>query len=244
MRNIFIVFISVLYIGCGTQQSKTAQEIIDESIEVSQVDKLKNARVSFDFRDYYYIADRNNGSFSLQRSKKDSIGHVIDILTNDGFARYIDQDLTQVPDSMAVKYSESVNSVHYFSVLPLGLNDAAVKKKKLEDVTIKGQNYHKIEITFDQEGGGVDYEDVFVYWINKENYHIDYIAYLFHVNGGGVRFREVSKEQTIEGVRFVNYNNYKPNNPKIDVRKTDAAFIEGELKKVSEINLENIQIEF
>lgn len=228
--------------GCAEQQTKTAQEIIDKSIEVSQVNTLKNSIVSFDFRDYHYIAERNNGNFSLQRSKKDSLVNVVDILNNDGFTRYINEDLVQVTDSMAMKYSESVNSVHYFSVLPLGLNDTAVKKKKLEDVTIKERNYHKIEVTFDQNGGGVDFEDVFIYWIDAETYKIDFMAYLFHVNGGGVRFREVRKEQVIEGVRFLNYNNYKPIDPNIDIGSIDKAFINNQLKKISEINLENIKI--
>ena len=90
--------------------------------------------------------------------------------------------------------------------------------------------------------GGVDFEDVFVYWINKENYKLDYLGYLFHVNGGGTRFREVNQEHILQGIRLASYNNYKPDNPFIDVRTMDKAFEKGELKKVSEINMENIEI--
>lgn len=244
MRGIFFLLIFVLFISCDQDQPKTAQQIIDATIEVSGVNKLSDAQLSFDFRDYAYKALRNKGAFSLSRMKSDSVGNIKDVLSNKGFQRFIDEKETVIPDSMAVKYSESVNSVHYFSVLPLGLNDAAVNKKRLEDVSINGKNYFKVEITFDQEGGGVDFEDVFVYWIDQEKFTIDYMAYLFHVNGGGVRFREVSKEQIVEGIRFANYNNYKPLDPNIDVRTTDEAFKNSELKKVSEINLENLSVKF
>lgn len=242
MRKLILILITASLMSCKDDQPKTAQQIIDKTIETSRVNLLLNSELSFDFRDYHYKAKRNDGQFVLERMKKDSIEFINDILSNDGFNRFIDQELINIPDSMALKYSESVNSVHYFSVLPLGLNDAAVNKKRLEDISIKGKEYYKIEITFDQEGGGVDFEDVFVYWIQKETFSIDYMAYLFHVNGGGVRFREVSKQHLIKGIRLANYNNYKPLDPKIDVRLTDQAFINGQLKKVSEINLENIKI--
>lgn len=242
MRKLILILITASLMSCKDNQPKTAQQIIDKTIETSKVNLLLNSELSFDFRDYHYKAKRNDGQFVLERMKKDSIGFINDILSNDGFKRFIDQELINIPDSMALKYSESVNSVHYFSVLPLGLNDAAVNKKRLEDISIKGKEYYKIEITFDQEGGGVDFEDVFVYWIQKETFSIDYMAYLFHVNGGGVRFREVSKQHLIKGIRLANYNNYKPLDPKIDVRLTDHAFMNGQLKKVSEINLENIKI--
>ena len=79
-----------------------------------------------------------------------------------------------------VKFSESVNSVHYFSILPYGLNDRAVQKKLLGEVKIKGDNYYKIEITFSKENGGVDYDDIFIYWIKKENFKIGFVAYKYN----------------------------------------------------------------
>lgn len=245
VRSFLIIFSLILLISCKPEETKlTAQQIIDKSIEVSGVQKVSNATISFDFRNRNYRALRYNGKFALERITKTDSSDVKDVLFNDGFQRYINNLPYAVVDSMALKYSESVNSVHYFSVLPYGLNDGAVQKKLLEGVEIKGKEYYKVEITFQQEGGGVDFEDVFVYWISKESFQIDYLSYLFHVNGGGKRFRSVNKEQTVEGIRFANYDNHKPNNPNIDVRAMDVAYEKGELTKVSEINLENIQVQF
>jgi hypothetical protein len=233
-----------LLTSCQSKKENfTAQEIVDQSIEASNLSLVANAVLKFDFRDYSYRAIRNNGGFVLERIKKTDSVTVIDLINNDGFMRTVGGLPYAVPDTMAIKYSESVNSVHYFSVLPYGLNDGAVNKKRLEDITIKGKDYFKIEVTFDQEGGGVDFEDVFVYWINKENFKVDYLAYLFHVNGGGTRFRAVSKEHNVESIRLADYDNYKPNDSSIDVRAMDQAFEKGELTKVSEINLENVQVE-
>jgi len=244
MRTLFSFFLfSILLISCKPEEKKlTAQQIIDKSIAISGVDKVPNSEVAFDFRDYSYKAIRNKGQFSLQRIKQQNDSIIIDILANDGYSRLINGKQATVIDSMAVKYSESVNSVHYFSVLPHGLNDQAVIKKLLPEVTVKGKAYYKVQITFQQEGGGVDYEDVFIYWIDKEDFNIDYMAYTFHVNGGGKRFREVTKEQIVNGVRFVNYNNFKPKNVDSELSTLDVLFEKGELIKASEINLENIQL--
>lgn len=246
MRNLVLLFIfSIVLISCKSKENElTAQQIIDKSIEVSGVDKISNSLLSFDFRDMHYVANRNNGEFRLFRIKETEQGKREDILSNNGFERLLRAHRVEVPDSMAVKYSESINSVHYFSVLPYGLNDGAVIKKLLEEKTIKGKDYYKVQITFRQEGGGIDFDDVFIYWIGKEDFNIDYMAYTFHVNGGGKRFREVRKEHLVNGVRFTDHNNYKPEDVSTDLSTLDQLFENGQLKKLSEINLENITVTF
>ena len=240
-----VILLSLLFVSCKPAQEKlTAQQIIDASMEVSGVNKIPNSILSFDFREMHYVAQRNNGKFNLRRFSKVNGENIEDILSNTGFQRLFNAHPTEVADSMAVKYSESINSVHYFSVLPYGLNDGAVQKKLLEDTTIKGEEYYKVQITFAQEGGGIDFDDVFIYWIGKEDFKIDYLAYTFHVNGGGKRFREVRKEQIVNGIRFVDYNNFKPKNVDKDLSTLDMAFENNELIKASEINLENIKLSF
>ncbi|MEL7534879.1 MAG: DUF6503 family protein, partial [Bacteroidota bacterium] len=106
-------------------------------------------------------------------------------------------------------YSNSVNSVLYFIRLPYGLNDPAVNKKYLGEESIKGKKYHKIEVTFEQEGGGKDYDDVFVYWLDQQSHYLDYLAYSYETDGGGLRFRKAFNARTIGGIRFQDYVNYK-----------------------------------
>ena len=127
-------------------------------------------------------------------------------------------------------------------MLPFGLNDKAVQKKLLPSSVVQEKNITKLEITFSEDGGGEDFEDVFVYWIGKEDFLIDYLAYSYHTNGGGKRFRVLKEQCNIKGIRFVDYHNYQTvdlRNPLIDL---DLAFDKKQLKKVSEIILENIEV--
>ena len=246
MKSLFILcFVSIFLFSCKPQENNlSAQEIIDASIRVSGVDKIANAKLSFNFRDKHYVALRNNGRFELNRVFINNNDTIIDVLSNSGFKRIKNSEPIQIQDAKASKLSESVNSVHYFSILPYGLNDKAVQKKLLGESKIKGDKYYKIEITFSKENGGVDYDDIFIYWIKKENFKIGFVAYRYNTNGGGIRFREVRKEHFIAGISLVDYNNYKPINSSIKLNNLDRIFQKGELEKISEIKLEDIKIIF
>lgn len=243
MRIIYILFILVTLTSCKKEIPLTAQDIVDKTIEVSGGEKYLNAEIDFDFRDKHYRSVREGGKFQYERQFQDSIGIIKDVLNNDGFQRFVNDTLTKIPDSMAVKYTSSVNSVHYFALLPYGLNDAAVNKSSLGEVSIKDKLYHKIKVTFSQEGGGEDYEDVFIYWIEAETFKADYIAYSYIEDDGvGIRFREAYNERFINGLRFVDYNNYKSEDATMDLLGLDKAFESGSLKLLSKIELENIEV--
>jgi hypothetical protein len=238
MKYLFFIAIALL-VSCKTPQKElTAQEIIDKAMLVAGSEKVENAKISFDFRDIHYEATRKNGLFQLKRS----FDSITDVLSNQGFQRFVNEKSISISDSLATIYSNSVNAVHYFSVLPYGLNDKAVHKKQLPSAIVKGKEYYKVEITFSENGGGEDYEDVFIYWIGKEDFTINYLAYSFHTNGGGKRFRAVTNQQTINGIRFVDYDNYQPNNDNNSLVDLDKAFENNDLSKVSEIVLENLKV--
>ncbi|MCF7567962.1 deoxyribose-phosphate aldolase [Sabulilitoribacter arenilitoris] len=242
-KSFLILVIAMLFNSCEKQKVISAQEIVDKSIEVAGGNKIKNAAIAFNFRDKHYKATRNNGVFQFERIFKDSTIVIRDVLSNDGFKRYNNNLEVKVADSMILKYLSSVNSVHYFSILPFGLNDAAVNKEYIDKVTLKGKDYHKIKVTFNQDGGGEDFEDVFVYWINAKSYKTEYIAYSYEeTDGVGIRFRAAFNERYVNGIRFVDYVNYKPNNSSTSLQDLDESFEKNQLKLLSKIELTDMTV--
>ncbi len=244
-KNFFVLFMATLLIvSCKQEPELTANDIINKSIEVSGGERFKKSTIDFDFRDKHYKAIRDNWKFQYEREFKDSTNTIKDVLTNSGFERFINNQLIETPDSMAVRYAASVNSVHYFSVLPFGLNDKAVYKTYLEKVEIKGKMYHKIKVTFNENGGGEDFEDIFLYWIDVKSFKVDYLAYSYNEsNDKGLRFREAYNERFVNGIRFVDYNNFKPETNTVSLEELDAFFETEELKLLSKIELKNINVE-
>lgn len=243
--TIFLLASVLIFSSCkqNEEQKIDIESIVNESIKESGGDKTEGSTISFDFRDKHYKATRNKGIFQIERHFKDSINSIKDILSNSGFKRFVNDELIVIPDSMATRYSNSVNSVHYFSVLPFGLNDDAVNKTYLGLINIKGKKYHKIKVTFNEEGGGDDFDDVFIYWINTINNKVDYLAYSYHTNEGGMRFREAYNERFVNGIRFVDYNNYKPKNKDVLLIDIDKLFEKEQLDLLSKIELKNVEVD-
>ena len=240
--SLFYFFFLVLNVNASMlwnndQGIDKAQEVIDKAIEIHGGDVVSNSSFEFDFRKYHYTYFRNGGQFEFSRKHIET--GLKDILNNDGFKRVDQGKDVPLTSKKARSYSNSVNSVQYFAFLPYYLNDQAVNKKYIGEVVVKGTTYHKIEVTFDQEGGGDDHDDKYVYWFDAQDHSLDFLAYSFHVNGGGVRFREAFNTRTIGGVVFQDYVNYK-HDKNTPVESLDELFEKGELIELSKIELKNI----
>ncbi|GGW81566.1 DUF6503 family protein [Salegentibacter mishustinae] len=236
-----LLIIALTY-ACNTKQ-ETAQQIIDKAIAKAGGERYKNAEISFDFRKGIYKSERRGGDFKLERIMTDSTGtQYRDVVDNNGFTRFSKDTVVKLSDSMETVYANSVNSVHYFVQLPFGLNDDAVNKKLIGKDTINNKEYYEIKITFDVEGGGEDHEDVYMYWVNTQNYHVDYLAYSFEVNEGGLRFRKAYNPRTIEGIRFVDYENYKTDDLSTPLSELDDLYEARQLELLSKIENKNIEV--
>ena len=157
-----LVLISIVFIRCTgstgqnqetTNEKNLAQEIIDSAIEVAGSQRWQSAKVNLDFRNIHYTAERTGGRYTYSRSIKiDSTEtEILDAMNNDGFTRTVNGEEAEVVEERQQAYSRSINSVIYFASLPFPLNDDAVIKKYLGEVTIKGQPYHEIKVTFEQK---------------------------------------------------------------------------------------------
>ncbi len=241
MTNFLFMMMIFSLVSCNTSL-KDSQKIIDKAIEVAGGEKYLHSTIEFDFRDRHYIAQRKGGKYSYERILKDSVNTMHDFLTNDGFRREINNVLVDVADSMKVKYTSSVNSVIYFALLPYGLNDAAVSKKFMGETFVDSVEYYVIQISFAQEGGGEDHEDVFMYWINKKDFTIGYMAYSYEETDGlGLRFRKAYNPRNVNGILFLDYINLKPKD-KTEITALEDLYKKGELQELSKIELVNIQV--
>jgi hypothetical protein len=244
MKFTTILLVLLVFVACKEKETPiTAQLIIDEAIETACSGNCEHATIDFTFRNKNYKSHRNGGTFVLERTFTDSTGSFKDVLTNADFKRFKNDSLLKLADSTVLKLSNSVNSVHYFAQLPFGLNAPAVKKELVGKVAINGNPYYAIEISFSQDGGGTDFEDKFVYWIHQENKTVDYLAYSYEVDGGGIRFREAYNERFVNGIRFVDYKNFKPENLDIELTDLPKLFETGNLKLLSKIETETIKVE-
>ncbi|MEQ6118899.1 DUF6503 family protein [Reichenbachiella sp. MALMAid0571] len=231
----------VFLVGCSTD--KDPQEIIDKAIEVHGGKNFEKAIVSFKFRDKQYSTENYNGESTYTREFDDQSYHIKDILYNSTeLTRFINDSIVDLPEEWEQKYIESVNSVLYFFQLPYGLNAPAVRKEYLGECYIFKKPYHKIKVTFAREGGGVDYEDEFIYWIHRDDFTMDFLAYSYSTDGGGTRFRQAINRRKNSGILIQDYVNMKAKSHTLPLEKHDEYFEKGQLEELSRIINEDVKV--
>ena len=236
---LFLIFLACVLCSCSDRK---AQRVVDEGIEAHGGSAFRSFFLQFDFRDRHYTVARQDGIFTYTREFTDSTGRIKDVLNNDGFTRYRDNIAVSLPDGRKKAFTSSVNAVIYFALLPFGLNDDPVNKEWINETTIRGEPYDVIRVTFDETEKG-DHQDIFLYWFHKTRHTMDYFAYSYESDGGGIRFREAVNPRKIGGILLQDYINYKPKHDSTPLEDLQSMFLSGELEKVSEIKLENAVVE-
>jgi len=240
----YLLLIPLFFISCKQENKRpSVQEIIDKTIDAAGGENYENVTITFTFRKIRYTSTRKNGLFELTRTFSDSLGEVKDVLSNSGFERFRNGKKIDLPDFTATKYSNSVNSVHYFVQLPYGLNASSAQKELVGEAEIDGKKYYEIKVAFSVEGGGTDHEDVYMYWIDQKNFKVDYFAYKFYTDQGGIRFRKAYNPRIIEGLRFVHNRNCKAGPCRsVDLATLDEPFNAGKLELLSQIEAEDFAV--
>lgn len=232
-------------VSCSSP-TPSAQDVVNNAIDYSGTKVLTNANATFSFRGIDYEYKLKNGRFQYTRIQSDSLGNEVkDILTNEGLIRTINGDTIDITEEKRIAYTSSVNSVIYFAFLPFRLNDAAVNKSYEGTIKIKDKKYYKIKVTFEQEGGGEDFDDIFYYWFDTEDYSMDYLAYSYveEDEGRGLRFRVAYNSRKVNEVTIQDYKNLKPTiKDSVPLSEIDQAYMDGKLTELSLIELKNMSI--
>lgn len=243
MYKRIVIICLVVFFGCKEHNEVlSAQEVIDKSISVSGGESYVSNKISFDFRGITYTSTPVGNQKILTRQSRTDSTEILDVRSPEGFERFVNDSLVILPDTLTTAYSNAVNSVHYFAYLPYGLNDRAVQKRYLGKTKIGPSEYYEIEVTFNENGGGDDFDDTYIYWFNTKTFKPDYLAYEFHVDGGGQRFRVAFNERIVGNIRFVDYKNYKSKNTDVPISSIDSLYTDESLVLLSEITLENIKV--
>lgn len=248
IRNQLKVFSSAFFGIClltGCNPEPDALSIISRSNEAHGTAALLDKTFAFEFRNIQYTTSRNSKGFTYTRTFQDSLGNpVVDSLVNSiDFSRSVNGSKISVEPQWETKYANALNSVLYFFQLPLPLSDPAVIANYNGETQINGVPYYTLSIRFQETEGGEDYDDEYLYWINKKNFLIDFLAYNYHTEGGGVRFRQAINRRSFAGLVIQDYINYRPIDKSTPLEMLPGQFEQNQLIELSQILNLNVHLE-
>ena len=186
--------------------------VVDSARAAHGASVLDSAVVTFTFRGDAYRIRQEGARYHYRRAYTDSLGRAaVDGFTNDGPYRVVEGDTVSLSVAERDDVHTTVNSVTYFALLPAPLGDPAVQPTYSGRDTIDGTPYHRVKVTFRREGGGKDWQDIFMYWFRTDTYAMDYLAYAYGQGPdeeAGTRFREAYNVRRRHGVRMADHYNY------------------------------------
>ncbi len=211
-RVISLACVAALLTLAACTEPPDAETILARARAFHGSSVLDDAVVTFRFRDARFRIRRRDGRFTYARTYRDSLGRrVREGLTNDSLFRFVEGQPVALSAEERAAVATDVNSVVYFALLPYFLDASAVQARHTGVDTIRGVPYYRVAVTFQQESGGRDWQDRFLYWFDQEDYSMDYLAYAYGLGPGeepGTRFRTAFNARRIGGVRFADYRNY------------------------------------
>ena len=129
----------------------------------------------------------------------------------------------------------------YFCFLPYRLNDPGVHKKDLGLVDWDGRRLHRVKVTFEPESS-TDATDQYIYWFDPESARLEYFAYSYDDNGGGLRFRRTVNHRRVGGVLFFDQENFGVEGPGLSVDAIDPAYVREKMRHISTVRLKEIHL--
>ncbi|WP_157975890.1 DUF6503 family protein [Lewinella sp. IMCC34191] len=237
----------VLFSTCAPSPEKaepSVTEVLDHAIRAHGMEAIDSIQLAFTFRERDYTIELEGGKYLYTRSFTDSLGQPVrDELSNAGLVRYRHDSLQPLTAKDSAAYAGSVNSVRYFFLLPYGLRDPAVIAELLDTVDIRGRAYNQVRVTFEEAGGGEDFEDVYHYFFNDDTGELDYLAYTFEAEDGGIRFREAINKRRVNGILVQDYINYGLDGDDRDIASIARRFEAGELPELSRIENTAVRVQ-
>ena len=229
--------------GCQAGSPAGAAQVVTASIERHGGEAFDRVHLTWDFRGVPFEVIRYEGSFRYQRTVEDELGApVVEVMQNEGSWIEVNGERRAVDPGSRSRLETAVNSVVYFGYLPFRLDDPPVRAVDLGTGELAGEPYRKIEITFEQEGGGGDWEDRFIYWFHEVDETLDYLAYREAADVETTRFRRAVNRREIGGVLVQDYENYTGDPDVGDVADYDRLFEAGSLRLVSMVEFDNLAV--
>ncbi len=156
-----------------------------------------------------------------------------------GLIQYYINDSLQSEDRYPVQMLErSLYGLIYTSTLPLSLKGNDLKLELLQNVIIRQKEYITLKVT----NKDLQNDDVFILYLDKNNFELDYVALKHSLTSNYPQFRRFINQRPINGILFQDYIIFAPKTPELPLEEFYIQYNEASLKEIRTIKLDSIKV--
>ena len=234
----------VLVLAACQTRPEGAAGVVRDSIERHGGEVFDWIHIRWGFREVPFEVTRDDGRFRYQRTVQDSLGQaIVQVMENEGSWIEVNGERQDLDPQSRAQLEFDVNSVVYFGFLPFRLDDPVVQLADLGTGEVEGELYRKVEVTFEREGGGPNWEDRFVYWFHEGDHTLDYLAHLEAAEVETTRFRRAVNRREVGGLLVQDYENYTGDPEVGDLADYDLLFEAGSLRLLSMVEFDELEVD-
>ncbi len=182
-----------------------------------------------------------DGIYSYRVAGPISSGHREVATSNDAVAHWHDGVAQEVVPANEQKLRDWAMARIYFVYLPFRLDDPAVIHRDLGLESWEGRLLQRVKVTFLADSS-TDDQDEFIYWFDPATARLEQFAYSFEGEPGGIRFRRLFNYRRAGGLLFFDQLNLGLNGEGLSVDQITPAFVKENLREISTVTLEDIQV--
>ncbi len=226
------------------QSNAKGKALLDTLTRIYGTAHRMAATVQFQLKANTYRIKRNCGQFEfVQISVNSDKDTLVSKLTNTGFKQRVNGAEQKLSSNKERQSKEVLATLVRKAEFPFGLNSITVRKRYLGDEQVGRKWYEKIKIAFIRfYADPVDIQQS-ILWIDKENKTLTYTAAYRGAHQEKLRFQKLINPREINGIRFVDYELYRPKSDTLTLEDAARAFQQNQLKKMKSINFTAIKVE-
>jgi len=245
--GIFILLFS--FFSCKEESKRTAvvdaDTLLENTINAHGGNLYKNSIISFKFKSFNYTLKRDDNDYEYQmiREEKDVLKEAKTF--NGGFEYFEDGEQKELSARLSSMFTNRINSMAYWIYIPYEFSTNDAIKEYIGKDVLRGNEYHKLKITYRQFEGLPEDDRIYILWIDTKKFEIDFVAVGNLNDTNGKKFYAAGNKRKIKGMLFSDYEMYntKTKSKEINFEDLGTSYNIGAMLRDNIVTYENISVE-
>ncbi len=239
-RLILLLIVLTISASCKKEPTYSALQILQKSSDSAGYSILKNSEITFNIKDFHYKINRRGHDVEYIVERTQDTTTYLATYRN-GLTEYFVNTEKQPPGTYELFTNTRLEGLVNSLSIPHIFLDYGVKAQREEDVTIRQKTYFTLNVSITNPDPEKE-DDIFILYIDKETFLVDYFADQYQLTGNKKLFRRLYNSRYVNGVRFYDQYVYISRVDDTPLELLYSNFNIGAVQSTNNFELQNITV--